>query len=70
MSIVYIIKGESFMDRQAKKRKSKMPFFIILVIAIFVIVAAALIIYVTSEPKEETQALMTHLATVLPIYVN
>jgi len=58
------------MDRQTEKRKSKMPFFIILVIAIFVIVAAALIIYVTSEPKEETQALMTHLATVLPINVN
>ncbi len=70
MSIVYIIKGGITMDRQAEKRKSKMPFFIILVIAIFVIVAAALIIYVTSEPKEETQALLTHIAAVVPFYVN
>lgn len=41
-----------------EKRKSKMPFFIGLVIVIFLIVAAALIIYVTSEPKEETQQLI------------
>lgn len=46
------------MDMNEEKRKSKMPFFIGLVIVIFVIVAAALIIYVTSEPKEETQHLV------------
>ncbi|WP_214849166.1 hypothetical protein [Exiguobacterium sp. s193] len=46
------------MDMKEEKRKSKMPFFIGFVIVIFVIVAAALIIYVTSEPKEETQHLV------------